>query len=568
MRLTLLKQRVVIIFWLMSMAGLLPLIYVLDPPRNITLSSLFTVSIVFILTAIFSFKVKGTDIIVIQGIGLAAFLIFGLFIEALLTQLCIITYLLFQRVGKSDSYRIPVNLTMFLLVSISSGCAYYALGGQAVTGTRNVLALHLLPILAFYIAAYLTNSLLLTVIRRWLLNQQVVLKLFDRDSAWELVITALMLPLGIAFYFMYTTRGWEGMMMIAIPMVTLSVIMRQINNSQELVYFLQNVNHLGQQLTEELSVNRVFDHLFAQMPAMMTTADYLYVVLYTEPEHPKLVRLYRKNQESDFVPFQQEADISLSVYREAKTVTESGEVCARYPFLDAVSKGQVRSYLSVPMMHRGQVIGVLTIASHINRAFTKANKIGIEIVADFLAIGLENAKNYEIRKKESEHCPLTDLYNYRYMMKMIHQMDLDPSLAVFSIIMIDIDNFKRINDRFGHQNGNAILIGVANRLRKTIGERGIAARYGGEEFTVLLPEIDSGQCFSIAEAIRRTVATEPFMIFNEEDKRYDQIHVTISLGTATAPVDGTDPSELIYNADHAMYKGAKQQGKNRVARYL
>lgn len=564
---TIKMQRVVTAAWILSFLFFLPLIYSVDPPRNISFSSLLTVIILFVLTALFSFKVKGTDIIVLQGIGLAAFLIFGLFVETLLTQFCIAVYLMSQRISKADAYRIPINLTMFFIISVASGSTYYMLGGQAETITKSVLDLNIVPIVGFYLSAYLSNSFALVIIHRWLYSPSVKIKLFDNDSFWEIMISMLMMPLGIAFYLMYASMGWQGMIIIAIPMVSLSIIIRQINNSEELVGFLQSVNHFGQQLTEELSVNHVFDLLVDKLPKMLSV-DYLYVVLYTQPERPKLVRMFRKDQGESFVPFQQEADISLSVYRQGKAVIGSGNAGNMYPFLDAVSNGRAKAYLSVPMVHRGQVIGVLTIASHMIKAYTKTSRIGIEIVGDFLAIGLENAKNFEIRKKESEHCPLTDLFNYRYMMAAINKMYNNPSLDVFSIIMMDIDNFKSINDTFGHQNGNAVLIGVATRLRKTVGHNGIVARYGGEEFTILLPGRDRNMCFAIAETVRLAVASEPFMIFNEADNRYDKIYVTISLGTSTAPADAAEPSELIYNADHAMYKGAKQQGKNRVARYI
>nr|WP_290443462.1 sensor domain-containing diguanylate cyclase [Sporolactobacillus kofuensis] len=561
------KQRVVGAIWFFSFIVTMPLLYITDPPRNITPSSLITVGLVFVLTALFSFKVKGTDIIALQGIGLAGFLIFGLFVETLLTQFGILVYLLSQRIGKNDVYRLPLNSVMFLLVSLSAGSAYYALGGEIGVVSGNVLDLSLIPIIGFYLSAYLVNTLCLDLIRRWLLSLPVKAKVFDKDAVWEIVVTAMMMPLGIAFYLMYGTKGWLGMMIIAVPMVTLSVIVRLINNSQELIKFLQSVNHLGQQLTEELSVKRVLDLLFEKMPDILPV-DYLYVVMYTKPEKPKLIRMFRKDEGESFVPFQQEADISLRVYRQAKAVIGSGNAGEMYPFLDALSDGRARSYLSVPMMHRGQVLGVMTLASHINKAYTKTSRIGMEIVGDFLAIALENAKNFEIRKKESERCPLTDLFNYRYLMKAISKLFNNPALESFSIIMLDIDNFKRINDTYGHQNGNAILIGVANRLRKTVGHKGIVARYGGEEFTVLLPGLDRNLCFAVAETIRLAVAAEPFMIFNESDNRYDQIYVTISLGTSTAPADATESSELIYNADHAMYKGAKQKGKNRVARYV
>lgn len=543
-----------------------PLIYVFDPPKNDTVSSIITVGAVFMITALFSFKVQGTDIIVLQGIGLAAFLIFGLFIEALMAQFGILVYLLSQRIGKSELYRIPLNSIMFLTMSISAASAFYALGGRTEVIQQNLLSIKFIPVFGFYMAAYIANEILIYSFRRWVIPESGKVKLIERDTVWEIIVTFLMMPLGIAFYFMYSIMGLSGMYIIAVPMVALSVVIRLINSSQELVRFLQKVNRLGQKLTEELSAEHVLDLFFERVPEMLP-ADYLYIVSYMRPDKPKIVRLFRKNGDRLFVPFQQEADVSMNVYREGKPILGLRNKNI-YPFLGALSAGNARSYLSVPMMYHSQVIGVLTVASHQNKAYTKSNRIGMEISGDFLAIALENARNFEIRKKESERCPLTDLYNYRYLMRALNRIFNDPVSVVFSLIMMDIDDFKLVNDTYGHQNGNAILIGVADRLRKTVGKKGIIARYGGEEFTVVLPEMDRNLCFAVAESIRQAVASEPFMIYIENEHRYKQIYITISLGTSTAPVDAQDPTELIYNADHAMYTGAKRKGKNRVARFV
>lgn len=551
--------------WIITAVVTFPLIYLINPPENNTVPAMATVALVYMITALFSFKVRGTDVIVLQGIGLAAFLIFGLFVEALMTQFGVFVYLLTQRLEKGNLYRIPLNSLMFLSVSVSSATAYYALGGETEMVHSGVLNLMPVPVIGFYLASYVVNEIFIYLFRRWILASDSV-RIFEKDMVWEIVATILMMPLGASFYFMYVSNGLPGMFMIAIPMVALSIIMRLINNSQELVRFLQRVNHLGQKLTEELSVAYVLDLLSARVPRIILL-DYFYIVSYRQPDKPKILRLFRQDHHENFVPFQQEADISPEVYRQGRTITGTGKR-DMYPFLSALSSGMAKSFLSVPMMYRGQVLGVLTFASHVNKAYTKTDRIGMEIVGDFLAIALENARSFEKKKHESERCPLTDLYNYRYLMKSLERMFDDPSLDIFSIIMMDIDDFKLINDTYGHQNGNAILIGVADRLQKTVGSKGIIARYGGEEFTVLLPGIDRNLSFAIAESIRQAVASEPFMIYIEKEHGYKQIHITISLGISTARSDASEPAELINNADYAMYSGAKRKGKNRVSRFV
>ncbi|MFT8318284.1 MAG: diguanylate cyclase [Sporolactobacillus sp.] len=554
------NRRILWAAWVVLTPIALVLMYTADPPRNVSISSIVTVGIVFLITALFNFKVGGTDIIVLQGIGLAAFLIFGLFIEALFTQFGILVYLLSQKLNKKDVYRYPLNLLMFLGVSLSAALFYYGLGGQREVDLHSLLALNLLPVVGFYFGAYAANEVLLYAFRRWFLSAHP--KFFEMDTIWEITVTFLMMPLGIAFCLMYAYRGLLGMYMIAVPMVALSVVIRLFNTSKDMNSFLQNVNRLGQKLTVELSATHVLDLLFAELPAMLSV-DYAYIVTYTDPEHPKIIRQFRNEDTDFFVPFQKKADISSAIIHEGKPVMGLKRK-EMYPYLAAVSNHQAKSYLSVPMVYRNQVIGVLTIASRINRAYTKTNRIGLEIISDFLAIALQNARSFEITKKESEHCPLTDLYNYRYFMTTLNKMFRERQNL--SIIMLDIDNFKQINDTYGHQNGNEALIGVANRLRKTVGIQGIIARYGGEEFTIILPEIDRNQTFVIAERIRQAIASDPFMIFLENENRYKPIRITVSMGISSAPADAEDPSSLIANADRAMYSGAKRMGKNRVAR--
>jgi diguanylate cyclase (GGDEF)-like protein len=135
--------------------------------------------------------------------------------------------------------------------------------------------------------------------------------------------------------------------------------------------------------------------------------------------------------------------------------------------------------------------------------------------------------------------------------------------------LLDIDHFKAVNDSYGHQSGNDVLIMLARRLEDFIGERGTVARYGGEEFIILLPESGGNECLEIAEQLRSVISDNGFEIHNDlTDQCKHKIYITASIGIATAPHQGEDPLTLIRNADRAMYTGAKQQGRNKVAAYI
>jgi diguanylate cyclase (GGDEF)-like protein/putative nucleotidyltransferase with HDIG domain len=128
-----------------------------------------------------------------------------------------------------------------------------------------------------------------------------------------------------------------------------------------------------------------------------------------------------------------------------------------------------------------------------------------------------------------------------------------------SVIMADLDLLRDINNSFGHLAGDAVLRGIADIFRTQLRPYDVPARFGGEEFAILLPETSSETALEIAERIRRAVAEHPF----EVETSSDPVRATVSLGVAGYPKDGTDPNELIHQADLAVYR-AKLQGRNRV----
>jgi diguanylate cyclase (GGDEF)-like protein len=127
-----------------------------------------------------------------------------------------------------------------------------------------------------------------------------------------------------------------------------------------------------------------------------------------------------------------------------------------------------------------------------------------------------------------------------------------------SLVMADIDHFKKINDSYGHQQGDAVLVDVAELLSTHLREYDKAARFGGEEFALIFPEADIPQAAEVAERIRTETGTLSF------DGKLKDLHLTVSLGVATYPRGGiSSVDDLIREADSALYT-AKRSGRNRV----
>ena len=155
---------------------------------------------------------------------------------------------------------------------------------------------------------------------------------------------------------------------------------------------------------------------------------------------------------------------------------------------------------------------------------------------------------------------LTELYNHRYFQEQI-RMQVEQAKRYssnFSLIIIDIDFFKKFNDTFGHQSGDAVLRQVAQTLKKNVRATDIVCRYGGEEMSIILPNTGKDEAFSTAQKICERVASKKFRLTGDKET-----HVTISLGVATFPFDGDTAPAIIESADKRLYT-AKNSGRNQV----
>ena len=170
------------------------------------------------------------------------------------------------------------------------------------------------------------------------------------------------------------------------------------------------------------------------------------------------------------------------------------------------------------------------------------------------------SRDFEYQYKLATTDGLTELFNHRYFQEQM-TMQVENSKRYnneFSMIILDIDFFKKFNDTYGHQSGDAVLRQVAQTLKKNIRATDIACRYGGEEMSIILPNTGKDIAHSTAEKICQRVAANKFKL-----PAGKEVTVTISLGVSTFPHDGQTPAELIEAADKRLYN-AKSNGRNQV----
>jgi diguanylate cyclase (GGDEF)-like protein len=179
----------------------------------------------------------------------------------------------------------------------------------------------------------------------------------------------------------------------------------------------------------------------------------------------------------------------------------------------------------------------------------------LAVVSDFMSMAFENARLYSIAITDE----LTHLYTTRHFRHCIDRelSEFEKYGWKFTLLMHDIDNFKRVNDTYGHLTGDVVLKEVAQCMLHSLRDNDLVFRYGDEEFVVILPATDAKGGVLVAERIRKTI--EDFIF----DKGTNNLKITVSIGVSACPVNGNTAHALVASADRALYK-AKETGKNKV----
>ena len=220
----------------------------------------------------------------------------------------------------------------------------------------------------------------------------------------------------------------------------------------------------------------------------------------------------------------------------------------------------IRSLMIVPLKVGHKILGILRLDHPEPYYFHMDDLRLLTTIGDLAAVAVENAQLYEQVEQLAIKDGLTNLYLKRYLLDRMSE-EIARQLrhkTQLSFLMIDLDNFKEYNDRFGHMAGDIVLKTMGLILSNFFHNPGdVVCRYGGEEFCVLLPDCSKNKALDSAEQLRERVERKVISL------RRQQTHMTISVGIATFPKDAQSREELISKADQALYK-AKQEGRNRV----
>jgi diguanylate cyclase (GGDEF)-like protein/putative nucleotidyltransferase with HDIG domain len=216
----------------------------------------------------------------------------------------------------------------------------------------------------------------------------------------------------------------------------------------------------------------------------------------------------------------------------------------------------VRSALHVPMKYRQELLAVLTVESLKPKDFSQQDLLTLSTLADQLGIAYKNAQAYQVAQEQAITDGLTSLKTHRFFMQAVDaEWRRSPrSGKPFSLIILDLDGFKQLNERFGHLEGDKVLTAVARVLEASSRQSNTVARYGGDQFALLVPEATPEQAQILAERLRANLKADSYL---------SSRGVTASFGIGTFPVHGVTPEEIVRVAESGMYLAKHEKG-NRV----
>jgi diguanylate cyclase (GGDEF)-like protein len=246
--------------------------------------------------------------------------------------------------------------------------------------------------------------------------------------------------------------------------------------------------------------------------------------------------------------------------RQVTTIVDERDPSADPAEVALLRRDGKRMLAMVPLVAKGQSIGLVELLSA--NAFT-LDESGLALartMANEAAMALENARLYEDARNLADRDPLTGFYNHRFLHERLGEevVRAQRSRHPLGVLMVDLDDFKLVNDTFGHLFGDRVLVWTAERIRGTLRASDVAARYGGDEFAIVLPDADPDAARRAAERILAAFQ-EPF-----QGEARGAVPIAVSIGIATHPVDGRTGPDLIAAADRRLYR-VKESGGHSLA---
>ena len=554
------------ILWLLTVPTGLIYVFLNYPPVQVNWMYVVVFIVFGFLTTYYPILWNGMPIFLVLWVTVPAFLMYGLFIEMIVMQISILAILLSLPSKLPLLQRFFINSTLYLFLSIIAAIVFDIVGGE-------IGSIEFWPvIIAVFCYQFIHTVFNDVVLRLYAMYKKVTSPFFSKDLLVDYAMILVVLPLSLTFYYLLQLVGGGSFFLMGIPFFFISLIIRLYNNSEKINIDLQQAGDIGNGLSELLTEKAVIDQ-FVMKVSDMFDAEYTYLFDHQDG-WLELLRSYEHDKfiDIDFALLSAGQGIAGSVLEQNKPIIYSERKEWESISKDYSPNG-MQSVLCVPISRNQKIEAVLFLASE-KKAFFDGYQLKIlDLLCSYFTVSVEKARYMQEAVTKNERCALTGLYNYRYLEeRLTYEMDRLKNNAIknLSVVMLDIDHFKQVNDTYGHQSGNDILVMLAKKLEAALPIGGTVGRYGGEEFVYILPGIAKKEAVEFAESLRAEIGEHDFTIVPDlvEDKHPLVVRITSSIGVSSAPIDTDEVLTLLRNADRALYLGAKQAGRNRVAEYV
>ncbi|MCQ2590320.1 MAG: sensor domain-containing diguanylate cyclase [Treponema sp.] len=339
-----------------------------------------------------------------------------------------------------------------------------------------------------------------------------------------------------------------------------TVLLEQTMQYEKKIYDLEQLIDIAKSFCSTLDFGKLLESIvYISMAQMHVLGAEIFVKNLTTNENLELVT----SSEKLTIPVNCSLSNKLLDINGPVTFQELSKLKKKVSHLDVLEK--LNPTLIVPLIQKNHLNGIIVLQERItigdDDSYTDYDKSQIMSIASLASVAINNAALLEMSSTDM----MTHL-KLKYFFYNILTEAIDSAFVQtenLSVLMFDIDFFKKFNDTYGHECGDFVLIQVAELIKQSLRESDVASRYGGEEFTVLLNKTGKEEALLVAERIRQTIADHDF-VFNEK-----HLHVTISVGVTVFDANTNltySPNELVNQADKALYI-SKNTGRNKVTWY-
>ena len=349
---------------------------------------------------------------------------------------------------------------------------------------------------------------------------------------------------------------------IVASIVITETILRLRQATENQIHKLETINTFSQQINSSLEINQVLSLLNAALQKAIT-ADSYYVGL-VENGTIRLDLFYDDGEYFNDVEIPMDSTLAGWVIRNQETLflpdlSHGIQIAEIQKYVIGKNKSSL-SWIGVPM-RTAHINGLLAVASYKANTFSHADMELLSNLTQHAALALDNTVHHKQVEEQSRLDSLTGTYNHRYFLKALQELidDVHIERKVSSLIMLDIDFFKRYNDSFGHQVGDLVLTKLCETIRQNIKKDDFVGRWGGEEFVIALPGAKGTEAHQVAKRIQKTMQE---LVLSHP--KYEKIPApTVSQGISVFPDEADEINRFIYLADQRLYK-AKERGRNQI----